>query len=51
MEHYIGVGFIVLCLAILVFVCGLVHYNLRVSKKELDVATTTASSDELEDRA
>lgn len=38
MEMYIGIGFIILCLSILVFVVALFNYSLKITKKELDVA-------------
>ena len=34
---YIGIGFIILCLSILVFVVALFNYTLKITKKELDV--------------
>lgn len=37
MEVYIGIGFIILCLSILVFVVALFNYTLKITKKELDV--------------
>ena len=46
MEAYIGIGFVILCLAILVFIVALVNYSIRLDKKELDIGPnkTTSSS-------
>lgn len=38
MEIYIGIGFVILCLSILVFVVALFNYTLKITKKELDVS-------------
>lgn len=50
MEIYIGIGFIILCLAILVFVAGIVGYTIKLTRKELGVAPSksTSSSNELD---
>ena len=48
MELCIGIGFIILCVAILVFIAGFVDYTIRMSSKELDVRPAkddTPSSD------
>lgn len=44
MEKYIGIGFVILCLSILVFVIALFNYTLKITKKELDVAPTKSTS-------
>ena len=44
MEIYIGIGFIILCLALLVFVTGIVGYTIKLTRKELDVAPTKSTS-------
>lgn len=44
MEMYIGIGFIILCLSVLVFVVALFNYTLKITKKELDVAPTKSTS-------
>ena len=44
MEMYIGIGFIILCLSVLVFVVALFNYTLKITKKELDVANTKSTS-------
>ena len=53
MEIYIGIGFIILCLSILVFMVGFFGYIIRVTGKELDVhpAKEKTSSSNNEDRA
>lgn len=50
MEIYIGIGFIILCLALLVFVAGIVGYAIKLTRKELDVAPSksTSSSNDLD---
>ena len=45
MELCIGIGFVILCFALLVFVIGLFGYIVHIEKnKELDIAPTTKLS-------
>ena len=50
METYIGIGFIILCFSILVFVTGLIGYTIRLTKEKLDVrpSNNTSSSNNLD---
>ena len=37
METYIGVGFIILCLAVLVGIIGIFAYRLYIDKEKIDI--------------
>lgn len=51
MEMCIGIGFVILSFAILVFVIGLFGYIVHISKKEFDAAPTTSNSNNTEEKA
>ena len=39
MEKYIGIGFIILCLAVLVGIIGIVTYQLYIDKEKVDISS------------
>lgn len=48
---YIGIGFVILCLSILVFVDAFFNYTFKITKKELDVVparNTSSQTNELD---
>ena len=38
MENYIGIGFVFLCLAVLVGIAGIVGYHLYIDKEKVDIS-------------
>ena len=40
MEKYIGIGFIILCAAILVGIIGIVRYQFHLDKEKVDISPT-----------
>lgn len=44
MEIFIGIGFVILSFAILVFVIGLFGYIVHISKKEFDATPIDSSN-------
>ena len=40
MEKYIGIGFIILCFAILIWVIGIVKYQLHIDKEKINISPT-----------
>ena len=40
METYIGIGFIFLCLAVLVGIISIVRYQLFINKEKVDISPT-----------
>ncbi len=38
METFLGIGFVVLSVAVLVGICGIVGYAIRIHKKEVDIS-------------
>ena len=40
-EKYIGLGFIFLCLAVLVGISGIVGYHLLINKEKIDISPVT----------
>jgi Na+-transporting methylmalonyl-CoA/oxaloacetate decarboxylase gamma subunit len=43
MEKYIGIGFVILCLAILAGVVGILGYQMNISKEKVDISPATAN--------
>ena len=41
MEYFIGVGFVVLSIAVLVGICGIVGYAIHIHKKKVDISPKT----------
>ena len=41
MQKYIGIGFIILCLSILVGIVGIFGYHLFINKEKIDVSPVT----------
>ena len=41
MEIYIGLGFVILCIAVLVGVIGIFKYQFSLSKDKVDISPTT----------
>lgn len=42
MEKYIGVGFVILCLAVLAGIVGILRYQLHVDKEKVDISPANA---------
>ena len=40
-EKYIGIGFIILCLTLLVSVIGILGYRLYINKEMIDISPST----------
>ena len=38
METFIGIGFIVLCMAVLIGISGIVRYCIHIHKKNIDIS-------------
>ena len=38
MEKYIGIGFIFLCLSVLVGITGIIRYQLSLNKEKIDIS-------------
>lgn len=38
MDKYIGIGFVILCLAILVGIIGILGYQLFINKEKVDIS-------------
>ena len=38
MEIYIGIGFVILCLAVLAGVIGILRYQLHLDKEKVDIS-------------
>ena len=41
MEIYIGIGFVILCLAVLVGIIGIFKYQFSLSKEKVDISPST----------
>lgn len=41
MEIYIGIGFVILCLAVLVGIIGILKYQFKVDKDKVDISPQT----------
>ena len=41
MEIYIGIGFAILCLAVLVGIIGILKYQFKLDKDKVDISPTT----------
>ena len=46
MEIYIGIGFVILCLAILVGIIGIFKYQFSLSKEKVDISPNQANTDQ-----
>lgn len=44
MKTYIGIGFIILCLAVLTGIAGFFGYMIHITKKEFDIAPNQETS-------
>jgi len=44
MEVYIGISLILLSISVLIFVCGIVGYSFKLTKKRLDVTPSKTTS-------
>ena len=44
MQKYIGIGFIILCLSILVGIVGIFGYQLFINKEKIDVSPVTSTN-------
>lgn len=51
MQNYIGIGFVFLCLAVLVGIVGVLGYQLSLSKEKIDASPVafTNQSDKIAD--
>lgn len=43
MEKYIGIGFVILCLAVLAGVIGVLGYQMHISKEKVDISPAKAN--------
>ena len=41
MEKYLGIGFIILCLAVLVGIVGILGYQLYIDKEKVEISPAT----------
>lgn len=41
MEMYIGLGFVFLCLSILVGIIGIIQYQIFINKEKIDISSAT----------
>lgn len=41
MEKYLGIGFVILCLAVLVGIVGILGYKLYIDKEKIDISPAT----------
>ncbi len=41
MEKYIGIGFVVLCLAVLAGIVGVLGYQLSINKEKIEISPAT----------
>lgn len=46
MEKYIGIGFVILCLAVLAGVIGVLGYQMHISKEKVDISPAKANIDQ-----
>lgn len=43
MEKYIGIGFVILCLAVLAGVVGILGYQIHIDKEKADISPAKAN--------
>lgn len=43
MEKYIGIGFVILCLAVLAGIVGILGYQFHLSKEKVDISPANAN--------
>ncbi len=43
MEKYIGIGFVILCLAVLAGVIGILGYQFHIDKEKVDISPAEAN--------
>ena len=43
MQKYIGIGFVILCLAVLAGIVGILGYQLHLDKEKVDISPATAN--------
>ena len=43
MEKYIGIGFVILCLAVLAGVIGVLGYQFHIDKEKVDISPAEAN--------
>lgn len=41
MERYIGLGFVFLCLSVLVGIIGIIGYHIFINKEKIDISPVT----------
>lgn len=46
MEIYIGIGFVILCIAVLVGIIGILKYRFSLSKEKVDISPTKTNTDD-----
>ncbi len=46
METFLGIGFVVLSVAVLVGICGIVGYNIHIHKKDVDISSCKTNANE-----
>ena len=46
MEIYIGIGFVILCLAVLVGIIGIFKYQFSLSKEKVDISPSKTNTDD-----
>ena len=45
METFLGIGFVVLSVAVLVGICGIVGYGIHIHKKDVDISPNKTNID------
>lgn len=45
MKIYIGIGFVILCISVLVGIIGIFKYQFSLSKEKVDISPTQANTD------
>lgn len=46
MQKYIGIGFVILCLAVLAGIVGVLGYQFNLSKEKVDISPANANIDQ-----
>ena len=47
METFLGIGFVVLSVAVLIGICGIVGYHIHIHNKKVDISSDTTNIDKL----
>ena len=46
MEKYIGIGFVILCLAVLAGIVGILRYQFSIDKEKIDISPATTNTNQ-----